>query len=473
MKKIWILIVAAVFVAACNSNPENQEETTNNEDITVIKGKIDNNNDPYVYLTYNSRTDTIKLNDNGEFTSNVMIASPTNFFLVSGNYFTSIYSMPKSKISFSADKTDWWNSLKFTGDDEAVNNYLVDHNKTVQLAGINSENFLYAKDYQKFASSLENLMSQVQTKFDNFAKDKGEEYTEFVKLESERLKLLEGSLVLTYYTPVINSNKTIDAAEQKINSIISSTDINNPEMIQLHEFKAFVQNMMGFLINKKIQDENLQITTVETYANLYFGTIDEYFVEQTVREELYYSFIKDFTAYYGAEGLTEAYNTYKDMATNKERLSELDKVFSEFSKLAKGQPSVNWSFSDIDGNNYSLSDFRGKYVYIDVWASWCGPCKRELPYLESLKTKFAGKNIEIIQISVDENRTDWVNLMQSENLSGIQLYAGGWDNDLCNHFKITGIPRFILLDTEGNIINSNADRPSGNIETVLNNLEGI
>ena len=64
-------------------------------------------------------------------------------------------------------------------------------------------------------------------------------------------------------------------------------------------------------------------------------------------------------------------------------------------------------------------------------------------------------------------------MLQSQNMKGIQLHAGGWDNELCNHFKITGIPRFILLDKAGNIINANADRPSGNIEEVINGLEGI
>ena len=93
--------------------------------------------------------------------------------------------------------------------------------------------------------------------------------------------------------------------------------------------------------------------------------------------------------------------------------------------------------------------------------------------MESLKQKFADKNIAIIGISIDENRADWINMLQTKNMQGTQLHAGGWNNDLCNYFKITGIPRFILLDKQGNIINSNADRPSGNIEEVIRNLEGI
>jgi hypothetical protein len=64
-------------------------------------------------------------------------------------------------------------------------------------------------------------------------------------------------------------------------------------------------------------------------------------------------------------------------------------------------------------------------------------------------------------------------MIKSQGLDGIQLYAGGWNNDLVRFFKINGIPRFILIDMEGNIINPNAERPSGNIEKVLNSLKGI
>ncbi|MCK9321346.1 MAG: TlpA family protein disulfide reductase, partial [Bacteroidales bacterium] len=222
-----------------------------------------------------------------------------------------------------------------------------------------------------------------------------------------------------------------------------------------------------------LKGQKVEFTSATEYAEFYFAKIDNLFIENTVKEYVYYNFIKDFISYYGAESVADIYAVYKDMATNKVQLTELNNIFSEYNKLAKGQASINWSFPDIEGKIYSLSDFRGKYVYIDVWASWCGPCKREIPALESLKQKFIDKNIVIIGISVDENRADWTNMLQTTNMQGIQLYAGGWNNDLCNYFKITGIPRFILLDKQGNIINSNADRPTGNIEEVIRNLEGI
>jgi thiol-disulfide isomerase/thioredoxin len=300
-----------------------------------------------------------------------------------------------------------------------------------------------------------------------------EKYADFANLERERFKIMSGTLLLTFYTPLINTNQNNKDIESSIDNLVTSTDLNNPMMIQLYEFKPFVQNLAAYELNKQLKAENRQIASAPEYAEMYFTVLDRIFNDPIVLEELYYSYIKDFAGYYGAESVVGIYSKYKDFSSNKQRLSELEKIFAGYDNLAAGNASVNWSFPDINGKMVSLSDFKGKYVYIDVWASWCGPCKQEIPYLKSLKDKFKGKNIEIIGISVDENKTDWENIMKSESLTGIQLFAAGWENTLCESFKITGIPRFILIDKQGKIINSNADRPSGDIETVLNGLEGI
>ncbi|MDD4149510.1 MAG: TlpA disulfide reductase family protein [Bacteroidales bacterium] len=473
MKKFWIiiLVIATIFIA-CNPKTD-KKETETDENLTTISGKIENNKEPYVYLLYNSITDSIKINENGEFTAKLMLSNPTVISFISGRNQATIYCLPKSDIKLNANASDFFNTLNFSGSDETVNNYLAEQSKTMQNAGINSENFLYAAEYNVFLASLDELFSKMQTRFESFAKDNTEKYLEFVKLEPERLNLLMGTLLLTYYTPLISADKNIDELEIILDNLTGSIDINNPKMLQLTEFKPFVQNYVPYLITHDLKGQKVEFASATEYAEFYFAKIDNLFIENTVREYVYYNFIKDFISYYGAESVSDIYSVYKDMATNKDQLTELNKIFSEYNKLAKGQASVNWSFPDIEGNIHSLSDFRGKYVYIDVWASWCGPCKREIPALESLKQKFSGKNIVIIGISVDENRADWTNMLQTQNMQGIQLYAGGWNNELCNYFKITGIPRFILLDKQGNIINSNADRPTGNIEEVIRNLEGI
>ncbi len=470
MKKAAVILAMLAVIYSCNN--KKQEIDNKEKDLTVITGQIENAKDNLVMLTYNSTTDTIKMNESGAFTAKIMIGAPSHLILVNGGNHARIYANPKSHISFTANSENFFSSIKYTGDDAKANNYLASQVNLVVKRGINSENFLYASKYETFANALKDLNKNLNLNLDKFAND-NTEYIDFINLEKERFKVLSGTLLLTYYTPLLTSNQNSSEIEAEIDNLIASTDFNNPMMIQLYEFKPYVQNLAAYKLNKVIKEEKIEITSSEEYANLYFSILDKTFAEPMVLEELYYSFIKDFINYYGAESVVDAYSHYKEISSNKQRLSELDKIFSEFNKLAVGQASVNWSFPDINGKMYSPAYFKGKYIYIDVWASWCGPCKQEIPYLKKLKEKFKDKNIAIIGISVDENKSDWENILKAEGIEGIQLFAAGWENPLCQHFKINGIPRFILLDRDGKIINSNADRPSGNIETVLSGLEGI
>lgn len=140
-------------------------------------------------------------------------------------------------------------------------------------------------------------------------------------------------------------------------------------------------------------------------------------------------------------------------------------------ELAKGTPSPTFeNFENFKGGTSSLKDFRGKYVYIDVWATWCGPCKVEIPFLKELEQRFHGRNIEFISISVDDERRSgtmekahkaWKTMVAEKNLSGVQLFTGsGWKADFIQAYKIDGIPRFILIDPDGNIVDPDAPRPS-------------
>lgn len=137
--------------------------------------------------------------------------------------------------------------------------------------------------------------------------------------------------------------------------------------------------------------------------------------------------------------------------------------------LKLGDSAPNFTYENYKGGNTSLEDLKGNLVYIDIWATWCPPCIAEIPYLKKMEEKFHDKKIKFVSISVDNpNAKDkWKNMIKAKQMGGVQLFTGG-DNSIMEAFEINGIPRFILLDKEGKIINSNAPRPSSN--TTLENL---
>jgi len=151
------------------------------------------------------------------------------------------------------------------------------------------------------------------------------------------------------------------------------------------------------------------------------------------------------------------------------------KAHADLVRLAKGtQSPAFFNYENNAGGTSSLADFKGKFVYIDIWATWCAPCKREIPYLKKLEEKFHGKNIEFVSVSVDKKSAykTWKNMIKEKEMGGVQLIADkDFASDFIKEFGVTAIPRFVLLDTEGNIIDADAPRPSNpKLEELLNYL---
>ncbi len=132
-------------------------------------------------------------------------------------------------------------------------------------------------------------------------------------------------------------------------------------------------------------------------------------------------------------------------------------------EFPKGSSSPSFDYENFKGGKTSLSDLKGKYVYLDIWATWCGPCIMEIPALKELENQYEDKNIEFVSISIDQQRDyeKWKKMIVEKDLGGIQLFAdNNWNSEFVKNYKINGIPRFILLDPDGNIVSPDAPRPS-------------
>jgi thiol-disulfide isomerase/thioredoxin len=132
------------------------------------------------------------------------------------------------------------------------------------------------------------------------------------------------------------------------------------------------------------------------------------------------------------------------------------------SKLANTiSPSFN--YDNYAGGKTKLEDLKGKYVYIDVWATWCGPCRAEIPFLQKIEEKYHHKNISFVSISIDVQKDldKWKALIKDKELGGVQLFAdNNWNSQFIKDYGINSIPRFILIDPTGKIVNADASRPS-------------
>ena len=152
------------------------------------------------------------------------------------------------------------------------------------------------------------------------------------------------------------------------------------------------------------------------------------------------------------------------IVTAKERITKttdswLERKTAVDNMPKEGEPALDFNYPDTDGNEFSLASFKGKLVYVDVWATWCGPCKAEIPSLQELEADYHDKNITFLSVSLDTDKEAWEKMVTEQELGGVQLWADGWSK-ITKDYAIFGIPRFMLFDANGNVISTDAPRPS-------------
>lgn len=142
-------------------------------------------------------------------------------------------------------------------------------------------------------------------------------------------------------------------------------------------------------------------------------------------------------------------------------------------KTGSGKDDPPFTLYDADGKAVSLNQFKGKVVYVDFWASWCGPCRAMFPYSKKLHeslTEKQRKEIVFVYISIDQTTEQWKTALGQFDLSnGINLHSpGNWQSEAVKYFKINSIPRYMIYNKKGELAESNARRPADN--EVLNDL---
>lgn len=140
----------------------------------------------------------------------------------------------------------------------------------------------------------------------------------------------------------------------------------------------------------------------------------------------------------------------------------LEKGLDSIEKLRTGAVVDNFSFNDLEGNLVSLSDFKDKIIYLDLWASWCGPCintfRTKTPEFENkLRDR---EDVVLMYISIDEKEEPWRNYLSKNPMRGVHLFAGkGFEAEIMKYFKVWGIPRYLIIGKDNKIIDVNAPRP--------------
>lgn len=122
-------------------------------------------------------------------------------------------------------------------------------------------------------------------------------------------------------------------------------------------------------------------------------------------------------------------------------------------RLEIGQAAPQFSFPTPEGDkNIGLADFKGKILVVDFWASWCGPCRSEIPHVKEVYAKYKDKGVAILSVSIDKKDADWKKALAEEKMPWPQVCAPGAGKDIMKEYQFSGIPYIILLDKDGKIL---------------------
>lgn len=173
----------------------------------------------------------------------------------------------------------------------------------------------------------------------------------------------------------------------------------------------------------------------------------------------------EYTLTYGKDiaDIDRFWKSYCEMAGGDSTLIRKyqDKVVA-IKAIKKGKEAPDFTFSDRDGKSYHLKDFRGKVLYIDCWATWCGPCCKEIPFLEKRVEEYKDNDkVRFISISMDSNKQAWMNKLDKDKPQWEQFIVSKEEHKaLSKAYGISGIPRFLVINANGTIANGDAFRPS-------------
>lgn len=160
--------------------------------------------------------------------------------------------------------------------------------------------------------------------------------------------------------------------------------------------------------------------------------------------------------------IKKMYENFTANSKSKDYITAITEKYNKYDAISEGKPAPDIVGYTPDGKKISLYDYKGKVVYVDVWATWCGPCREELPKTRLIENKYKDNDkVVFMYVSVDQNKDKWKELLKKDkSFKGVQINNIQDDKSIYKSYLIAGIPRYILIDANGKIINAYAPRPS-------------
>lgn len=460
----------------------------------TIKGAINNATDANlvvvnatnVQISPENKQDQIALNEKGQFEVSIPVTQKYNWIiLVNNNKRLDFYVKEGSELQLTADGNLFDATATFTGKGSDVPQYFAQNSKDRgSIMGYYRRLQEAARQQpEAFLKSLDSLKNREASDVSKALKEK--------QLPADFVQYWHTFLDYSLLDARLNYPMLHEMMRQNSNQIQSVA----PELM------VVPQNTP-----KQFDDKYLDIPFYQTYVQSYYTAwlgANGYQNQQTgnAAEDaknpaafrqldsaltLFYKSTPDKTAEFGAGRILAAESRNLPLAYLETKVAEykkrfpksannaiLEKVVYDIKKFDANQPAMDFDFTTIEGKKMKLSDLKGKIVYLDFWASWCGPCRREMPYAKQIKEHFKDReDVVFLYVSIDDKEDAWKGGITAMEVSGINTRTPGWSGSIAKLYQVSSVPAYFLIDKKGNFAIKGVPRPS-QTDDLIKLMEGL
>lgn len=413
---------------------------------TILKGKLPASVED-AQIDYGEGWKNLAISKDGTFLDTLRITTPQYVYLSLGEIETRVYFTYGDEVIISAES-----AVAFSGSNAEINEYLYNdyqNDQAIAELEFNSHQKIFSQNEINYISYRDSIKKTKTDRLKTLSVDT-KEFQDFHLKNIEFQYQYDVARYPNYHSYYFQDYKPTEL----ITNFLEGVPFDN---------EAYAKNYSGYrflidlVLDKRIEnltdkslspiEANLAVLHDIESPTILHGRLDQALYNFTVNEK----------------NMEEIKNKMLALAKKDKTKQVINEHYNIISKLKQGNPAPSFEFENYEGGKTKLVDFRGKYLYIDVWATWCAPCLKEIPYLKKIEEEFSGANIEFVSISVDAPRfhDTWRKMIKDKELIGTQLITdNGWDSNFVRDYGMQGIPRFMLIDDKGNIVSADTKKPS-------------
>ncbi len=401
-------------------------------------------------LTMKELPMTLFIKRDGTFQTTLNIFEPTRGKLVYGARHIDIFLEPGNNLDVSFSGGDFLNTVRFSGAGSEHNNFIKKLRSEFRFKDAGAKNKVYSSDAKTYKRFVEEAYDQKLAFYER----------EKIKFSYDFDAYIKGDIDYWYAYSLTNYPWEYNAqfgvldpypiSDSKYYDFMDKVIVSNAGALPNEYYIWFID----LLLDEKMRlQENRGYTRLEVAEKYLEGEVLYYFKAKRLAAACQSGNLSTsiFEVKRYMEECPQEYVTYRE---------SLKSTLKTSRGLLRGMDAPEFELVDRDGNKVNLSDYRGKVVYLDFWATWCRSCVHQIQNSNYLKKKFGDKEVVFIYISVDRTKREWESYLRYQNLPGIHLYAeGALQSKTARDYAVKRLPAVFLVDQNGVVAQSPAKLP--------------